>query len=393
MSELICSGELADELIDVRRAIHQYPELSFQEYATIELLKQKLESWGIAYNVIGETGLVVDIQGDYDGKAVAIRADLDALPIDEQADVPYRSQRPGIMHACGHDGHTAMLLGATRLLYENRSQIHGTVRCIFQPGEEMDGAAKDMIEKGVLQNPSIEAVFGIHLWPYLPYGTVGIKGGAMTASCDDFKITINGKSGHCARPHLAIDAIQVATQWMQEVQSLVRRKFSPTQSILIHIGTIHAGRANNVVADQAILEGTIRSLSTDLRKPIVQEMQELCHLLEKKWGVTIDFNMQWGAPAIHNNQVLTQRFVAALSQGYQPVPVERLTEPSMGADDFGYFSEQIPSLYIRLGIVKEDETYFDLHHPQFHFDDRIIARGAELYTLFALDLLTKERTT
>lgn len=382
-------SQLKEEVVSIRRKLHQYPELSFQEYQTAETIRNILTSWGIKFENIGETGVFVDIVGDPSGRTIGLRADIDALPIQEEADVTYRSCIDGVMHACGHDGHTAMLLGATKLLSENKNKLQGTVRCIFQPGEELDGAAKDLIDKGVLENPTVECVIGMHLWPYLPLGTVGVKSGSMTASCDDFKIVVKGKGGHCARPHLGIDAINIATKLVQDIQAIPLKHTSPTQPTLVHIGKIQGGEANNVIADTVEIEGTARSFSEVTRNLIRKKIEDSCKAAESLWGATIELDYIIGAPAINNSSEITAVFKAIATDMLGDSSVYELEEPSMGADDFGYFSEKIPSLYFRLGIKKDDEEIFDLHHPQFYFDDSVLIRGVELYTNIAEELLKR----
>lgn len=389
MAKTICTPTLKEEIIRIRRRIHENPELSFREFETAETIKETLKGWGIPYREIGETGVYVDIVGAPSGRAIGLRADIDALPIREEADVPYRSKRDGVMHACGHDGHTAMLLGATKLLHESRHSLSGTVRCIFQPGEELDGAAEALIEKGILDDPDIEAVIGMHLWPYLPFGSVGVKSGGMTASCDDFKITVKGKGGHCARPHLALDAINVATKIVQELQTATAKNISPTQPALIHIGTINGGDANNVIAGTVVMEGTARALSPSVRTQLSKEILSVCDRMKMQRGAEIDVEFVHGAPAINNDPSMTDLFREVAGALLGRDAVHELEEPSMGADDFGYFSEKVPSLYFRLGIKKEGEAAYDLHHTKFSFDDDVLAYGTDLYANLASELLKR----
>lgn len=382
-------NQLKDEVISIRRELHQNPELSFKEYQTAETITKILTGWGINYKKIGETGVFVDIIGNASGKTIGLRADIDALPIQEEAEVSYRSRNDGVMHACGHDGHTAMLLGAAKLLHEKKDELQGTVRCIFQPGEELDGAAQELIDRGVLENPSVECVVGMHLWPYLPLGTVGVKSGSMTASCDDFKIVIKGKGGHCARPHLGIDAINIATKLVQDLQEIPLKHTSPTQPALVHIGKIQGGEANNVIADTVEIEGTARSFSATTRQLIRKKIEDICEAVEGLWNATIKIEYIIGAPAINNSLSMTELFKTTATDLLGDTQVYELDEPSMGADDFGYFSEKVPSLYFRLGIKKDNEEIFDLHHPKFHFDDTVLIYGVELYTSIAEELLKR----
>ncbi|OCA88735.1 M20 metallopeptidase family protein [Pseudobacillus wudalianchiensis] len=384
-------SDQVEEVIQIRRHLHQHPELSFQEYKTAEYIKSILQNWGIPYQSIGETGVIVDIVGKEGGRAIGLRADIDALPIHEQTDLPYRSQYNHVMHACGHDGHTAILLGAVYELNQIKEQLSGTVRCIFQPGEEADGAAKALIEQGALSNPEIEAMTGLHLWPHLPLGTVGIKYGGMTASCDDFKITITGKGGHSARPHQAIDAIAIAASMIQAFQSLTVKRFNPGEPVIIHIGKINGGEASNIVASTVVLEGTARAVNNSLRGEIYQEILKVCRAAEVQWEAQIEVDYTLGHPPIVNDEQMTNQFEEMASRLLGAERVISLKEPSMGADDFGYFSAKVPSIYFRLGIQKENQPVYDLHHPKFQFDDSILRTGIELYVNFALSLLQDRR--
>ncbi len=388
------SSTVSDEIIKIRRHLHQNPELSFEEFETSAYIQSVLNEWGIPFQTIGETGVYVDIVGTTDGPSLALRADIDALPILEEADVPFKSQNEHIMHACGHDGHTAILLGAVHELHNNRKLLKGTVRCIFQPGEEADGAALALIEQGILEKPKIDAVIGLHLWPYIPFGSVGIKRGSITASCDDFRIVVKGKGGHSARPHEAIDAIAIAAQVIQNFQTIVAKNFNPVQPVVIHVGKISGGDASNVVADTVTLEGTMRALSAEVRSKIQAEIKKVCEAAEVQWGTKLLVDFTLGAPSIENDATITTKFEEMAVQLLGDEKVVPLLEPSMGADDFGYFSERVPCLYFRLGIKKEKETAYDLHHPKFHFDDAVLATGVNLYVNYAIQFLENvgERT-
>lgn len=392
MNELnsVLSPGLSDQLIEIRRHLHMHPELSFMEYQTSAYIQSVLREWDIPFKLIGETGVFVDIFGNSQGPAIGLRADIDALPIEEQSDVDYQSLN-GNMHACGHDGHTAMLLGAVYELHKQREFLEGTVRCIFQPGEEADGAALELIEQGILENPKIEAVVGLHLWPYISFGTVGIKAGSMTASCDDFTITIKGKGGHSARPHQAIDAIAISAQLIQSLQAIAVKKFDPVHPIVIHIGKINGGAASNVVADTVVMEGTVRALRADVREQLRAEIAAVCRMAEIGWDAEIITSFTLGAPPIENDATMTNEFEQMARGLLGEAEVVRIAEPSMGADDFGYFSERVPSLYFRLGIKKENEVCYDLHHPKFQFDDQVLTIGAMLYTNFARHLVKNWR--
>lgn len=386
MTEKFCSMELANEIIGIRRQLHQFPELSFQEYKTSIYICEILDSWGIPFQRIGDTGVYVDIQGTEKGPAIGLRADIDALPIAEESNVSFSSQVPNVMHACGHDGHTAILLGTVNVLHKNKNRISGLVRCVFQPGEEADGAAKLLIEQGILQNPQLSAMIGLHVWPHLPLGSIGVKSGNMTASCDDFIIRIHGKGGHCARPQQGVDVITIASQFIQSLQAIAVKKFSPTEPVIMHIGRISAGEANNVIASSAELEGTLRALSAESRKNLRADVEKICTSLGEQWGVYISVEFIEGAPPIVNDPILTDVVKSIGEKLLGSSNVYELPTPSMGADDFGYFSEEVASHYFRLGIKKEDEVSYDLHHPKFQFDDDVLKLGVDLFASTAIHL-------
>ena len=280
-----------------------------------------------------------------------------------------------------------ILLGAVYQLHQHKNLLQGTVRCIFQPGEEADGAALALIEQGILENPKIEAVIGLHLWPYIPFGSVGIKQGSITAACDDFKIIVKGKGGHSARPHEAVDAIAISAQLIQNFQTIVSKNFNPVHPVVIHVGKIHGGEASNVVADTVTMEGTMRALNPEVRGKIQEEITKVCKAAEVQWGINVIVEFTLGAPPIENDVSIATEFEEVAVQLLGNKKVVQLLEPSMGADDFGYFSERVPSLYFRLGIKKENETTYDLHHPKFHFDDAVLATGVDLFVNYALQYL------
>jgi amidohydrolase len=253
---------LQPQLVELRRKLHQKPELGFKEKLTSELIAQKLQEWGIEHQTgIAQTGIVAIIRGknsSQNHKVLGIRADMDALPIQELNDIPYRSQHDGVMHACGHDGHTAIALGTAYYLHQHRDSFAGTVKIIFQPAEEGPGGAKPMIEAGVLKNPDVDAIIGLHLWNNLPLGTVGVRSGALMAAVELFNCTISGKGGHGALPHQTVDSIVVASQIVNALQTIVARNINPIDSAVVTVGEFHAGTAHNVIADTARMTGTVR---------------------------------------------------------------------------------------------------------------------------------------
>ncbi|MBI0581186.1 amidohydrolase [Neobacillus cucumis] len=384
------SEEVTQKLIEIRRHLHQHPELSFQEYNTCGYIARVLEEWGIPYNRIGETGIFVDIiGGNRQGPHIGIRADIDALPIQEQTELPFSSANPGVMHACGHDGHTTILLGTVYQLHRLRDKFSGRVRCIFQPGEEADGAAQQLINLGLLKNPTVDAMLALHLWPHLPHGTIGIKYGAITASCDDFTVEIEGKSGHSARPHQAIDAITISSQIIQSLHTLVTKSSNPVEPVVVHIGKINGGTASNIVADKVVLEGTSRAVTFETRKRLKSQLINLCENIAKSFGGKATVHYKDGHPPVINSEWVTKAVEECAAELFGSEKVVQLKEPSMGADDFGAFAQMVPSTYFRLGTALEGKQAFDLHHPQFEFDESIIPIGVQLFTSTVLSKLSR----
>ncbi|PLT29385.1 M20 metallopeptidase family protein [Peribacillus deserti] len=378
--EILVNEELKNRLIEIRRYLHQHPELSFQEFRTRDYIASLLDEWGIPFTIIGETGIFVDIIGENgEGPHIGIRADIDALPIQEKTGLPFSSSNTGIMHACGHDGHTTILLGVVYQLYQRKNLLSGRVRCIFQPGEEADGAAQQLINLGVLENPRVDVMLALHLWPHLPHGTVGVIYGAVTASCDDFVITVEGKGGHSARPHQAIDAITISSQILQALPTLVTKSSRPVEPVVVHVGKIHGGTANNVVADNVVLEGTTRAVTLETRKRLKIQVMELSKNIAKSFGGKAAVHYKESHPPVINTQWVTHALEESAKELFGSEQVVQLKEPSMGADDFGSFSEKVPSTYFRLGTAIEDKPSYDLHHPQFDFDEEIIPIGVELF--------------
>lgn len=388
-NDLKVKPDLANKLVEIREHLHKYPELSFKEFKTSEYIATCLKEWVIPYEKIGETGIVVDIIGEIgEGPHIGIRADIDALPIHEKTGLPFSSVNPGTMHACGHDGHTTILLGTVYQLYQHRGSLSGRVRCIFQPGEEADGAAEQLIELGVLEDPAIDAMLALHLWPHLPHGTVGVRYGAITASCDDFVIEIEGKGGHSARPHQAIDAITISSQIIQAIPTLVTKASNPVEPVVVHVGKIYGGTASNVVADRVVLEGTARAVTRETRKRLKKQVTELSENIAKAFGGKATVDYKESHPPVINNDWVTRALAESAIELLGPKQVVHIKEPSMGADDFGAFAEKVPSTYFRLGIAQADKTAYDLHNPQFEFHDSIIPIGVELFT-FVISRLQK----
>lgn len=385
------SEELQQEFITIRRHLHKYPELSFEEYETSNFIAKKLEEFGIKYERVGDTGIKAVIEGEQENLSakftVALRADIDALPIKEETGEPYSSVNEGIMHACGHDGHTTILLGAARMLHEYRKHFNGKVVCIFQPGEEADGAAKQMIELGVLEDPKVDRMVALHLWPYIPFGSIGIRSGSMTASCDDFTIEVYGKSGHSARPHEGVDSINIAMKIIQAIEHLVMKMNNPLNPIVVHVGKITGGTARNVIAEKTVLEGTSRALTEENRTMLKREITRISKQIAEVFHAQADVHFMDGNAPVLNDETVTSIVEEAAIELWGKEKVVELDQPSLGADDFGDFSLIVPSTYFRLGIEKDGEEVYSLHHPKFNFDDTLLSTGVATFAYIAVKLL------
>ncbi len=372
--------QLLPQLTIWRRHLHQHPELGFQETLTAEFISQKLTEWGISHQTgIAQTGIVAEIQGDRPGKTLAIRADMDALPIQEENEVSYKSLHPGKMHACGHDGHTAIALGTAYALKQH-NQFPGTVKLIFQPAEEGPGGAKPMIEAGILTNPDVDGIIGLHLWNQLPLGTVGVRNGALMAAVETFHCTIQGKGGHGAIPQQTIDSIVITAQIITALQTIVARNIDPIDSAVVTVGKLTAGTAVNVIADSAQFSGTVRyfnpKYATYFHQRIEQVIAGLCH----SHGATYTLTYQTYYPPLINNDKMAN-FVRHVATTVVESPLGVTPEcQTMGGEDMAFFLQEVPGCYFFLGSANADrDLAYPHHHPRFDFDETALALGVELF--------------
>lgn len=372
---------LQSQLVQWRRGFHQRPELAFQEKLTSEFVIKKLQEWGIPHQTqIAETGVVALIEGEKPGKVLGIRADMDALPVQEENNVPYRSQHDGIMHACGHDGHTAIALGTAYYLWQHRQEITGTVKIIFQPAEESPGGAKPMIEQGVLKNPDVEAIIGLHLWNNLPLGTVGVKDGPLMAAVELFKCHLQGKGGHGAMPEQTRDAIVLSAQVVNSLQTIVSRNIDPTNSAVVTIGELKAGSAMNVIADSAYLSGTVRYFNTSLEGYIGQRVEEIIAGICQSHGASYDLNYWRMYPPVINDSRVTD-LVRSVAETVIETPTGVVPEcQTMGSEDMAFFLEEVPGCYFFLGSANTElGLNYPHHHPRFDFDETALGMGVEMF--------------
>lgn len=372
--------------ISLRRDFHRWPELGNEEYKTAEKIKVELGRLDLDVERMLPTGIVASLMNKKEKKTVALRADMDALPIQEAVVLPFSSERKGLMHACGHDVHMAVLLGTARVLSEIKNEINGNVKFIFQPAEETTGGAKRMIQKGCLE-PKTDYILGLHVKPDLPAGTIGIKYGKVHASSDSFQIEIKGKTGHGAYPEQGIDSIAAASQIVSGVQSIVSRNISPLNSAVITFGSIHGGSAVNLVTDSVIMEGTIRSLDHCTRELLKSRLKEMAKLIAKAYGAKAFVKFKKGYPALLNDNLIVDivKNVAICETAIEKV-VE-LKEPTMGVEDFSYFLEKVPGAFLFLGSGYKGRENEGIHSDSFEVDEKCIGVGIQLEVMSVLKLL------
>lgn len=373
----------------IRRYLHANPELSNEEYATKEYIKEVLDMIGIEHEDMLETGVVGLIRGAHPGKTVLLRGDMDALPIQEEVDVAYKSTKPGIMHACGHDGHVAGLLGAAMILNELRSEITGNIKLMFQPAEENQGGAERMIEAGILENPQVDAAFGLHLWGGFDENTVRVKKGAMMAAPDFFSFKITGVGGHAAEPQNSIDPINLCMQAMNNMQNILSRRLDPADPSVISFCAIHAGEAANVIPQDIEVKGTIRTLSEHHRTIIPQMMEEVLKGICETNGATYEFIHDPRYPAVINDNAMTDLITTSISKIIGAENVLELEHPNMGGEDFAYLGNHVPAAFYFYGIRPLDHSREVIHHhPQFEWDDAVLEGSSATLAQIAMDFLT-----
>ena len=378
--------DIAEEIISIRRDIHKHPELGFEVHRTAELVSKHLNNLGFEVSTgIGKTGVVGDLIGKNDGPTIGLRADMDALPIQETSDLPYSSVNEGVMHACGHDGHTAMLLGAATIIKQLQDKLNGNVRFIFQPAEEGDGGARYMIEDGCLD--SVNEIYGIHLWNYQQYGEVGVKEGPILAAADVFSITIKGVGGHGAAPQGTVDAILVSAHLITALQSIVSRNTNPLESTVITIGQINGGHNFNVIADEIVLKGTARSYTEENRQLIKNRMKEIISGVEKTFSAEIDSTYSEGYPPTVNDKNTYDK----LMKSAQKIVGDKCGFPylSMGGEDFSYYAERIPGCFFFVGSSPSNKKLRSVPHHCSHFDidENALLIGSSIFVQLIEDQL------
>jgi amidohydrolase len=369
------ANTLAPRLIEIRRHLHSHPELSGQEYQTAAYVAGVLSSCGLhVQEAIGKTGVIGELVGQgTDKRTLAIRTDMDALPIEERTQLEFSSRNPGIMHACGHDLHTTLGLGTAMVLSQLEEALPGTIRFLFQPAEEIAQGAGWMVEDGAMVG--VEAILGVHVFPSIPARFVGIRYGALTAAADDLEILIQGESGHGARPHEAIDAIWIAAQIITTLQQAIARTQNPLHPIVLTIGQIEGGRAPNVIADRVKMVGTVRSLHPETHANLPQWIENIVARVCDSYGAKYQVNYRRGVPSVQNDPKLTQLLEAASREAWGSDRVQIISEPSLGAEDFSVYLQHAPGCMFRLGVGHSDKANYPLHHPLFEVDEAAIVTG------------------
>lgn len=366
---------LAPRLLEIRRHLHSHPELSGQEHQTSAYVAGVLSSSGLQIReTVGKTGVIGEIAGSgSDPRLLAIRTDMDALPIQEATGLEYASRHLGVMHACGHDVHTTVGLGTAMILSQLRENLPGNIRFLFQPAEEISQGAQWMIQDGAMEQ--VSAILSLHVFPSIPAGSVAIRYGALTAAADNLEITIVGESGHGARPHEAIDAIWIAALVITSLQQAISRTQNPLRPVVLTIGQIEGGRAPNIIADQVRLRGTVRSLHPETTAHLPQWIEEIVASVCQPYKARYEVNYQRGVPTVQNAPQLTQLIELSAQEAWGYERVQVLPEPSLGSEDFSLYLEHAPGAMFRLGVGRKDKPNYPLHHPKFAIDESAIVTG------------------
>jgi amidohydrolase len=383
---------LTGQLVADRRHFHQHPELGFQEHATAAYVAERLTRLSIEHQTgIAQTGVVGLIRGAHSGRCVLLRADMDALPLTEETGAEYASQNPGVHHACGHDGHTAMLLAAAEILQQRRDELHGTVKLVFQPAEEGPGGAKPMIEAGVMENPHVDACFGLHLSNDSPIGALVVQGGALQASADTFEITVTGTGGHGAAPHQTVDAVAAGAAIVSELQRIVSREVDPSDPAVITVGAFHAGSAPNIIPQHAELRGTIRTLDPNVQDFVHQRLHEVAEGVASAARAKADVRISRLYPVTVNDDEMAN-FARSIVEQMSGVEIVGQRRPIMGAEDMSFFLNAAPGCFIFVGSANHERGLDHPHHgPLFDFDEAALPIGVEVHCRLALAYLASSQ--
>lgn len=385
------SEEYAQRTVDIRRHLCQWPEVSGQEEKTSAMVVSVLKQLGIAVREkVGGFGVVGVIKGGSPGPTVALRADMDALALQDRRKVPYASKVPGVAHGCGHDVHTAILLGTAMVLSGIKDDIPGQVKLIFQPAEETISGASRMVSEGVLREPDVDSILALHCHPNLRVGEVGIKQGVIMAASDSFDIVIHGKGGHAARPHETVDAVLVAANVISAIHQIVGRRIDPLKPAVITLGAVRGGTARNVIADRVEIQGTMRCLDEGVREKLMDSIREVLDGTTGSMGARYELTFMERTPAVVNDEKVTSLVSKAVTDILGTGSVRLIDEPTMGAEDFAFYLDQVPGCFVRLGTSGEgEETRYPLHSGYFDIDEGAITKGIAILSWAAIRLLEK----
>jgi amidohydrolase len=377
---------LTPRLAALRKQLHQHPELAFEEHETAKAVAQFLQELNIPFRAgVAKTGVVGVLQGSEPGRTIGLRADMDALPIHEQTGLAFASKSAGKMHACGHDVHTVIALGVAAVLAEMKQSLKGRVKFIFQPAEETLSGAQAMIADGVLDDPKMDLILGYHNWPAVQAGRVGYNAGAVMSAADAFDITLKGRDGHGAHPHLGIDALAAGAHFVSQLQTIVSREVKPLAAAVVTVGEFHAGRARNIIAGAAQLKGIVRTMEPGLSEKIEAAMRRMLEGI--KVGMRVDYELEWKrmAPPLRNNAEVLSKLLASAREALGKDNVLELPEPSMGSEDFAWFAENVPAAHLRIGS-KIDGLDTAIHRSNYDCNELAIPVGVRVLARAALDL-------
>lgn len=379
---------LEKEFIDWRRFFHGIPEIAMEERKTAAGIVEKLSSWGLEVRAgIGGTGVLGILRGAKEGRTLGIRADIDALPVTEETGLQFASSHTGRMHACGHDGHIAIALGAAKVLSGLREELKGTVVFIFQPGEEVLNGAQKMIDDGALDDPKPDAVVGLHIWPDLPLGSVAVRGGAVMAAVDRFNAVLIGRGGHGAIPQKSVDPVVMASEVVLSLQRIVSREIDPLKAGVLTVGRIQGGTAFNVIPERVELEGTVRTFDTEIRELIPKRMEEIIAGIASGSRGSYNFDYEFGIPATVNDEALAESFRKTIEKTFGKEKTITRLPPSMGGEDFALFQEKVPGVYLFLGTACEERPPYPIHHPKYTLDERVLPVGVQVFCEIAAEFL------
>jgi amidohydrolase len=372
----------------LRRDFHAHPELGFHEVRTAGIVAKELNSLGLeTYTGIADTGVVAILEGAKPGPVILLRADMDALPIHEETGREYASQNPGVMHACGHDGHTAILLAVARILQSHQKDLQGTVKFVFQPAEEGMGGAEKMLTAGILENPKVDVVLGLHIWNEKPVGWLGISNGAVMAGAEIFKIKVVGQGGHGAAPHLSVDPVLAAAQMVNALQGIVARNVAPLQTAVVSVCTIHGGDAFNVIPPAVELTGTIRTFEASVRKVVLQRFRETVNGIADAMGCRVELDLQQLTPATVNNPDVASVVQSVAQTLFPDSVIDSSNFVTMGSEDFAFILEKTPGCFFFIGSANPEKGLdAGHHHPKFDFDETILPQATTLLAATTLEV-------